>query len=767
MHSLYYKHPVGSLLVWVTQTESADARGDGQLTLGSVKLLLDGQQRITSLYGIIKGTPPKFFDGNEQAFSGLYFHLEDEVFEFYAPVKMKDNPMWISVSELMRIGIAVFMQKILKIEGISQDKIEKYISRLNAIYSIKEIDLHIEEVTGEDKTVDTVVDIFNRVNSGGTKLSKGDLALAKICATWPDARQEMNKKLAKWKKYRFNFKLEWLLRIINTLLTGEALFTALRNVDTFTFKEGLKKAEDAVDTILTLISGRLGLDYNRVLGSRASFPLIARYLDQRGGKLEDYKERDKLLYWYIHTFLWGRYAGSTESMLARDLSLIKDGNGALDRLIGELRQHRGDLRLQPNDFSGWSKGARFYPLLYMLTRVYQAKDWNSGIPLCDITLGKLNGLQVHHIFPKKLLRKHKYLRPQINAIANFTFITQDANLQISASEPSKYLEEIEAKHPGAVESHWMPTDRELWKVENYCDFLAVRRELLAKAANEFLEGLYGGKLPDKIVSPEVSEQQLAMVPGSIDSDEEELLLNQCNEWLIEQGFSEGELGYDLTDPNTGKLLAILDLAWPNGLQEGLSQPIALLIDEGKDTEEAVNSQGYRYFTDVVELKDYVSFEMLGLTKKKTSERYALRKKFWTQLLDYAKTKTKLHTGITPGEYNWIGTGTGFRGLGLNYTVTKQTAVVELYIDRGTYEEGENKAIFNQLAANKNAIEKTFCEPLDWQQLEGKRACRICKQMTLGGYRNDEEQWPKIHEAMVDAMIRLEKALKPYIKAIKI
>src|SRR2546426_11916226 len=98
MHSLYKKHPVGSLLVWVTKTESANARGDGTLAPGSVKLLLDGQQRITSLYGIIRGKAPQFFDGDMRAFTGLYFNLDDEVFEFYAPLKMKDR------SEERRVG---------------------------------------------------------------------------------------------------------------------------------------------------------------------------------------------------------------------------------------------------------------------------------------------------------------------------------------------------------------------------------------------------------------------------------------------------------------------------------------------------------------------------------------------------------------------------------------------------------------------------------------------------------------------------------------
>src|SRR3954454_853929 len=69
MQSLYRRYPVGSLLVWVTKTEIADARGQVTMTPGSVRLLLDGQQRITSLYGIVRGRPPKFFEGNKDAFT--------------------------------------------------------------------------------------------------------------------------------------------------------------------------------------------------------------------------------------------------------------------------------------------------------------------------------------------------------------------------------------------------------------------------------------------------------------------------------------------------------------------------------------------------------------------------------------------------------------------------------------------------------------------------------------------------------------------------
>jgi hypothetical protein len=113
-----------------------------------------------------------------------------------------------------------------------------------------------------------VVEIFNLVNSGGTKLSEGDLALAKICAEWPEARDEMKCRLEKWRRAGFQFKLDWLLRTIYAVLTGEALFSALKDVDTATFRQGLLRSEKAVDYLLNFIASRLGLDHDLVLGSR-------------------------------------------------------------------------------------------------------------------------------------------------------------------------------------------------------------------------------------------------------------------------------------------------------------------------------------------------------------------------------------------------------------------------------------------------------------------------------------------------------------------
>lgn len=609
MQSLYRSHPVGSLLIWVTRTEDAQTRGDATVPPGTVRLLLDGQQRVTTLYGIVRGRPPEFFDGNAQSFTGLHFNLESEAFEFYSPIKMKDDPLWIDVTELMNHGVGEFAKRLVLDPKLAEN-LNVYLERVNAVDAIKSVDLHIEEVTGDDKTVDVVVDIFNRVNSGGTKLRAGDLALAKLCAAWPEARAAMKERLAKWKKAGFDFRLEWLLRCITAVLTGQARFVGLKDVRASEFRDALIVTERHIDRLLDLIASRLGLDHDRVLGSVYSLPVAARYLELRGGKITDHGERDELLFWYIHTMLWGRYSASMESTIGRDLTLIENATDGLGELVEELRQNRGDLTITARDFHSWSRGSRFYPLLYLLTRVHGAVDWEQGVELRGNLLGRLSSLQLHHIFPKALLYEHGYRKSLVNALANFTFLTQETNLVVSNRPPAEYLAEYAKKDRNAIESHWIPTDPELWKMENYEAFLEERQRLLAGAANEFLNELRSGDVPEADVAPSVLERDVAEVPGGFATEEEERIVDECNGWIVRQGLTSGECLFVLADPETGDVLAILDLAWPDGLQEGLSEPVALLIDEEDDVLALASRSGFRCFTSVDDLKEYVRDEVL-------------------------------------------------------------------------------------------------------------------------------------------------------------
>lgn len=150
------------------------------------------------------------------------------------------------------------------------------------------------------------------------------------------------------------------------------------------------------------------------------------------------------------------------------------------------------------------------------------------------------------------------------------------------------------------------------------------------------------------------------------------------------------------------------------------------------------------------------------SKREFSERHDLRQSWWTKLV--ARADATLHSHISPGPANWISVSSGVRGLGLNHVVLQNECCVELYIDRG--DQTENKAVFDQLADNKAAIEASFGGPLLWQRLDTKRACRI--RATLpGGYRSPDEEWDDIQATQAETMSRLNAALQPYLKSLRL
>ena len=310
----------------------------------------------------------------------------------------------------------------------------------------------------------------------------------------------------------------------------------------------------------------------------------------------------------------GGLVGRVEAELRADaIQLLRRGRrraGGLERLIEQLRSNRGDLRLSPNDFKAWSRGARFYPLLYMLTRVCGTRDWGSGVALSSNLLGKGSQLHLHHILPKSLLYQHGYSRPAVNALGNFTFLTQEINLEVSNKPPAEYLPQYLEKHPGTIESHWIPTDPELWKIENYYTFLDRRRELLAEAANAFLDGLLAGSVPESAEAEPAELPKQAQPLGAVLDEDEEARLIDANTWVVAQALPEGDFMYEIL-ADSGDVIACFDLAWPDGLQFGLSEPVALLLDEPPEVLQLANARGFRYFTDLESFREYVSREVLA------------------------------------------------------------------------------------------------------------------------------------------------------------
>ncbi|QBI53658.1 GmrSD restriction endonuclease domain-containing protein [Streptomonospora litoralis] len=594
MSSIYQGHPVGGLLMWETATDVAvtgGIRGNG-----THLLLLDGQQRMTTLYAIIRGRPPAFFHGDEKAFNDLYFNVDTEKFQFYAPTKMNGDDRWINVSELFASSPVDFYPAFA-----DHPDAKLYLQRLNQLSQITKHDFHQEEITGADMNVDKVVEIFNTVNSGGTKLSKGDLALAQRCAKRPETRQDMREYLDRWEGAGFSFSLDWLLRNATAVAMGRALFSSLEGMSAADFDSALRKSVDHIDAFLDAASGRLGLDHHQVLMGRYAIPVISRLLSLDPSALQNSAHRDRVLFWYIHAALRGRFSGSTETTLQVDYDAAKT-NG-VDGLIDTLERSRGGtLDIHADDFEAFTRGSRFYPLLYMLTRVKGARDFGSGLELKAESLGKLTSLEMHHIFPKALLDKGPH-SGQVNAIANFCFLTQKSNLEIGKKHPQEYFAEVEERHPGALASQWIPTDPDLWRVERYPDFLQARRELLAQAAREFLGELRDGGAPSG-QTQELTPVQL--VTDAADDDPRAVQIRELIEELQRNGCAEPLTDAGISDPDTGRELAVAEAFWPDGLQPGQGRPVVLELDSDQADVQRLKELDYDVFTSPDALLGFVN-----------------------------------------------------------------------------------------------------------------------------------------------------------------
>ena len=494
VQSIYLGYPVGTLLLWETKKIAANQKDTSNIAEGDiVTLILDGQQRITTLYGILRQLPPPFFEGKSIPFTNLRFNAETEVFEFYQKQKMETSETkWIDISSLMRIDdMHSFFKQKSYLSDTEKDNVNRlYLQLRNCAFQAF--------VLSRDIPQDIVIEIFKRVNTGNTKLSETDIELAKLCGLWSNVRQELNN-VRKYGFHQYQFSMEWMLRCLTIYITEQPKLKELELVDISDFKAAIPICKHLVTTILDKIRTVLYLDNDKVLVSKSAIMIMMYYLKHVGTAEISKQETNLLLYWYIHTILWGRYSSSVITNLAQDINTIKDGKG-INGLIETIENSRGgNLLITAKDFADkWSSSSTFYPLLYMLTRHNKAKDFETGVAVDVDLIAQNTSLEVHHIFPSNRLYypkpekgdKHKAFKKDIvNSIANYAIITKQTNDRISDKDPQEYLPYYMQKQPGAIESHWIPTDPTLWEYENYVKFLEARRELLAKAANDLLQSL--------------------------------------------------------------------------------------------------------------------------------------------------------------------------------------------------------------------------------------------------------------------------------------
>lgn len=508
IRSLYLRYPTGHFLIWKTfKTPKVLRSNTIQQDAKSYKLLLDGQQRLTSLYTVFKGNSPPFYEG-EKLFFNLYFNIVDGEFGFWQPVKMKDNPIWVPVTEFLKKGINQFLTDIATLPDELRVLYLTNLSRFNQLDSIRNYQYHLDVIPQDDQEmpVKDVVEIFNLVNSKGTPLSKADLALAHICSDWPEARQEFNKVSRKMKAIGFDFNLDFLVRCVAGVAVNSVLLEgSFYKAPTEDLKEAWKITQQVLEYLLNILRNDAYIDSSKNLTTPYVILTMLVYLaKQKKGYFENEKEKKRFLYWMYAAQMWGRYSGSTESKLQADINVL-DSSKPAESLIQNILSVSGRIKVEPKDLIQKGVFSTFYTMSYIAARSKGAIDWFTGLKLYGQNLGKPYKIESHHIFPQSLLYKsgkynssnqeHKRI---VNEIANRAFLTKKANLKASSGYPENYLPVVAKNYPQALSTQFVPENPQLWLVDNYDDFLTDRRKRIANAINQFMENLLDEGEPENL-----------------------------------------------------------------------------------------------------------------------------------------------------------------------------------------------------------------------------------------------------------------------------
>tara|TARA_Y100000590_G_C15700839_1_gene1006712 strand:+ start:214 stop:2319 length:2106 start_codon:yes stop_codon:yes gene_type:complete len=497
--SLIKKYPVGGILLWKTQTPPELKNvSESDSRLGSYQLILDGQQRLTTLYMLLTGDIPPYYREEDILYDprDLFFNLIDGDFQYYQPVKMKDDPTWVSVIVCIQDTGQIAFDVAQKVHPEQEDLFvaaQLYTINLQNLKGILNIDLP-EQVIPPEATLDQAIDVFDRVNSLGTKLTDAELALTHVTGKWPQARRVIKGKIDQLSESNFEFDLTFMTRSLTTVVTNHALYDQIHSYPRKEVEAGWKKLYRILDYLVNILSTQGFIHSTQDLSTTNALVPLIKYLDINDFRFPNERSMKNALHWLYIALMLQRYTGQTDQRLERDISIVVRESNPWNSLLDQIVDQRGRKDVSANDFEGRGSGHPLYKMSFILAKSRRAVDWFNGITL-GTAVGDRYRIQSHHIFPQNILYRngfdsHNHVHVQfVNAIANRAFITGETNLDISDRRPEEYLPEVEERYPGALQSQLIPMDRNLWKVENYRDFLAARRELISTALNEYLDSL--------------------------------------------------------------------------------------------------------------------------------------------------------------------------------------------------------------------------------------------------------------------------------------
>lgn len=539
--SMYRGYPVGYLLLWRNGLDDDRAIGTDIKQKPPRLVIVDGQQRLTSLYAVVRGTPV-VRENYESEKITIAFNPLEERFEVADAAIRRDKAflpdisvIWTEGSSLLKI-VRQYLAALESTREVTEEEevqIETALTNLQNLMSFPFTALELAaDISEED-----VSDVFVRINSKGTPLNQSDFILTLMSVFWDEGRAELERfcaaarKPSKGSATPFNYFIEpspdQLLRVGVGLAFKRArlkyVYSILRGKDLATEKfsqerrvEQFAKLQEAQGQVLNIQHWHDFLSCIREAGFRSGkmissnnnliFSYILYLIGRTEIGVEPFLLRQVIAQWFFMSAVTGRFTGSPESAMEFDLANLREVS-TQDEFITHLKQvctitltkDFWDVTL-PNDLATSSSQSPSWYAYNAALVLLEARALFSHVKVANLLDPALNApksaVERHHLFPKGYLKSEYGLTSvrDTNQIANYAYIEWQDNAKISATPPAGYVPQHSARFGHAEleemrHHHALPTG---WTQMNYRDFLEQRRELMAQVTRKGYELLAFG-----------------------------------------------------------------------------------------------------------------------------------------------------------------------------------------------------------------------------------------------------------------------------------
>lgn len=542
--SLYNGYPIGYIVTW--QNPAVGLKNDS--SSNNKEIIIDGQQRLTALKAALSGEKVV---SQQYITKRIKISFKPSTGEFNTlNSAIEKDPLWINdISDIFKsdFNSYSYVTDNAKKLGMAPEDLGATLQKLLAIRQSEIGDIKL----GYNLSIGAVTDIFNRINSKGVSLSSADLAMSRLSADTIHGGNNLRKQIEYFVqllndpnllenivKFDSDFantkefnQIKWIASEINPIykpryadilhlilatsfkrgkLSDMVSLISGRDFEARNYsEEGMKANYAKMQAGATLVfnksnfqrylmilrdmgmrnSGKLGLVGHGVF----NFGYILFLYLHLSTNLSQEKIASYLKRWIIMSALTGRYSGSSETITESDLKMISRDANPINVLDEILDREMNDsfwngtlpnmLRVQSTQASSW----RIFQMsqIYGKDTAWLAKDTSTETVM-------LEEGNIHHIFPQAYLRKNGFSKGDINQIANYVWVTQPKNLEISDKAPKDYLSDeniIEFMSETNNRENAIPEEIVDYDFHNYSDFLNQRRHLMAKKMREFYENM--------------------------------------------------------------------------------------------------------------------------------------------------------------------------------------------------------------------------------------------------------------------------------------